>query len=830
MRTLCVMACVLSAVGAAGADYAVDVELENLSGKTQTDWPVIVNVWAVLGRNLPAGSVNPAGFRVTDAAGKDLPWAVEAIPPYDVPGNDELIFVVPKMAPKEKITVRIANTAKPASKPAKIDLVTGRHNLMKNGGFESASGGRVASWSTGREDRGVKRSGKASLLVSGDRRVRVSYEPKIPLTVGCPYYAGVWCKTDNVARHGLAAGRGAYFEFTAADKSSGFRMASGYRGVRLATQCGTRGWNKSRWWSRYAMDYDAWGVHRNTAVAERDATGLRLVLDQRKQYVLRPGDATGKWWLDDFVLMPQPKVTVRFDKTVHPLMKPTVADKAGGVFLFTRPVSSALGYGARQSVKTPNYCVFPFAHEGVEKLDAFALRGQRVPYLLGIYHTRPIKAVGVAVAGGALKGPGGAKLAPESVEFSEGFYRPAKTFLLQPATGTVDFAGDRGVRYFVVTFQAPADAKPGRYAGQLDVAIGGKAFRSVPLTLRVQDMSLPDVDDVYVGYIFQGTKLLTEEGLALYARSGFTSLTVFGGFLPYKPLEGKQQQVDIEALDKKMQWLAANGIKAICLYSEVELDPQWGPGRLYRKSGGSKATYQREIKRLAAAAKAHPKWPRIIYMIWDEPAGHGGIQPKLAWVNEVAPEAWTTLDVDFANLPKSIQYVNTPCLDNPADCTGPELYDWIRKQGKRFGYCGKAMNGEVTRYQMGMWMIASGAVLQQPWHLQNHKIMDRLDGKPARSIGAVSCGRGTDDLRVHRLLTTAIADAKKGGRNAGAVAAAEKYLKGIFSTWRGDTAHVSMLMPYLGWASTWGYEQFYDDWQEQMARHAAAVKGVRWVK
>ena len=826
MRMLCVMACVLSAVGAAGADYAVDVELENLSGKAQTDWPVIVNVWAVLGRNLPAGSVNPSGFRVTDSAGKDLPWAVEPIPPYDVPGNDELIFVVPKMAAKEKITVRIANTARPTSKPAKIDLASDPHNLMKNGGFESAAGGKVAAYKGGRLDSAVKRSGKSSLLVSGNRGVRVAYEPKIPLTVGCPYYAGVWCKTDNVARHGLAAGRGAYFAFAAADKSSGFRMASGYRGVRLATQCGTRDWNKSRWWSRYAMDYDDWGVHRNTAVAERDAANLTLVLDQRRQYVLRAGDATGKWWLDDFVLMPQPKVTVRFDKTVGPLMKPA---GGGKVFLFTRPASSTLGFVARKkSPKTPEFCCMPFAHESAGKLDAIGLRGQRVPYLLGVYHTGALKGVGVSVAGGRIAA-GDSKIAVESVEYSEGFLRPVRTHVLQSADGAVDFAGPRGVRYFVVTFKIPADAKPGRYEGRLDVAVGGKAFGSIPLTLRVQDLDLPEIDDVYVGYIFQGTRLLTKEGVAMYARSGFTSLTVFGGFLPYKPLEGGQQQVDIEALDKKMQWLAASGIKAVCLYTEVELDPQWVPGRLFRKSGGTKATYQREIKRLAAAAKAHPKWPRIIYMIWDEPAGHGGIQPKLAWVNEADPDAWTTLDVDFANLPKAIKYVNTPCLDNPADCTGPELYEWIRKQGKRFGYCGKATNGECTRYQMGLWMIVSGAVLQQPWHLEGHQLMDMMNKKPYRSIGLVACGQGVDDLKVHRLLASQIKAAGADPSKAGAVKQAKDYLKKVFAVWNGDTAHVSLLMPHLGWGSTWGYEQFYDDWQEAMARHAARLKGVRWI-
>ena len=35
--------------------------------------------------------------------------------------------------------------------------------------------------------------------------------------------------------------------------------------------------------------------------------------------------------------------------------------------------------------------------------------------------------------------------------------------------------------------------------------------------------------------------------------------------------------------------------------------------------------------------------------------------------------------------------------------------------------------------------------------------------------------------------------------------------------------------PYLGTTTDWGCARFYDQWQEQMARHAAALMGVEWV-
>jgi len=31
-------------------------------------------------------------------------------------------------------------------------------------------------------------------------------------------------------------------------------------------------------------------------------------------------------------------------------------------------------------------------------------------------------------------------------------------------------------------------------------------------------------------------------------------------------------------------------------------------------------------------------------------------------------------------------------------------------------------------------------------------------------------------------------------------------------------------------ASDWGYDQFYQDWQERMARYAAACRGVKWIE
>ena len=179
-RCLAFIAIALLTAPARGG-YAIDVELENLSGQDKSNWPVIVNVWQVLGRNLPPGTIDPRGFHVIGPEGKELAWRIEKIPPYDVPGNDELIFIVPSMKAGEKITVRISNDDRPSAARGRIDVVGSSHNLITNGGFEAGDGGEVQGWSGHcRLDGQVKRSGGSSLLVAGDSGRRAAHAARIP--------------------------------------------------------------------------------------------------------------------------------------------------------------------------------------------------------------------------------------------------------------------------------------------------------------------------------------------------------------------------------------------------------------------------------------------------------------------------------------------------------------------------------------------------------------------------------------------------------------------------------------------------------------------------
>jgi len=865
---------------AAGADYDVRVDLENLSGEAKTNWPVILRVCHVFGRDLPAGSLDPKGYHVIGPDGAEWAHDVERIPPAFCDSNDELIFVVPSMAAGEKLSVRITNTAGPSPARRRLDVVGGAHNLVRNGGFEAGGADAVEGWS-GQVglDTAVKRSGKASMLMHGTGGRKAAHDGKIALHPGSYYYAGVWCRTENVSRYGVAAGRGAHFRL------SGFEKVWG-RVPTLRPQCHTRDWNKSRFFARYGLEYTDWGVDRGSIRAAEDHADLAIALDQKMQWCMTKPE--GRWWLDDLVLIEQPAARVRFDLRLAPLMKavPQARPDAakGRYFLFTRPTNMPMGGEASRKFPAP-WAAYPFAHEKLTRLDRWGLRGQRVPFLVGLYHTGELKGVSCAVAGKALTGPGG-KVPLEFIEVTHGYINGPHHYMADYA-GSVDFAGPEGVRYFVATFAVPADAKPGAYTGRLALAAGGEALAEVPLTLRVQDLALPALTDRYIGMIMQASPIrYNAETLRVYARSGFSCVTIFGRFLRYtKPDDAGRRHVVLAHLREQMALAKKHGLAAVCLYSDLQLDQKpRGPGPMHRyalsvppvKAAWAKAReardaykaardaarkapkdaeaakaakaaqvrhealeaaaleaekqeYFRLIREVDAECRRHPDWPIIIHMNWDEPHGP---HPRMGWTNECLPDALTTLDAGFRALPRVWQYYNMPALDDPCDFNGPELYATLKARGKRFGLAASHKQGEPARYQPGIWVATSGADYMHAWHLAGAGLMKVVKGTPLRSISMAAAGEGMDDLKTHALLTGLIARGLKSPDDAtvAAAKAARAYLDEVFATFNGDGAHASGNPPHLGWVCTWGYERFYDDWAERMARHAARIAGVRWIE
>jgi len=811
-----VMAAVLCAAlpmaAAAGplADYDVAVEIKNTTPEAKADWPVIMTVYKVFGRNLPAGTLNADGYHVYDEKGVEIPHAIEAIRPLDQQGNNEIVFVVAKIDKGATLRYRITNTAKASAKRAKIDVVASRHNLIANGGFEAkGEGDAPAGWeANGRLDAKVKRSGASSVRLRGTRRRRLQLAARIPLHKGSRYYFGIWGKTRDVSRHGIHTSRGGYVTLTGFDsgwrglftdskgrpvtdwegnivqndlpsnrQTSIKRSFNASRAGWIFPQCYTRDWFKAL---PLVKSFTKWGLPEMCMKAVANSASLTLTLDQRPQFV-RPANRPGIWWLDDAVLMEQPEVTVRFDELLAPHVKE-------GVFVFTRPTHMHLGFCKTLS---NNYCSMPYPREKAERLERFAFKGQRAVMLLGVYHTKPLGKVRVAVKGGALVAEGGGRLPLSEVEYLPGFLGAGtgRSHLLRERTAEAELSAKAGMPYFVLNFVVPRDAKAGTYRGEVQLLAGGEALRTIPTTLRVQDMAMPILRDLSVGPIIQSDPL-NDETMRICDKTGFSAVNVGRAIFRFVQGDDGKPHVDLEALGKKIEWLKSHGMTAaVTLWSDADLGPQWGGGKLIKAVKHNKDDFLAEVKRVEEYCQKHKDWPRLIWMTWDEPQPRGSFEPtprgqprphgrpceKMGWVTEVVPNALTTIDAGFWVWEKILPYYTLPNLDEPADFVGPEVYEYTRKQGKAFGFAGSKNDlDERVRYQVGMMLIASGATNFQYWHLTVRGMLAaRVDGKLLRSISMVATGEGMDDLKIHRALQDAMKEAAKSG-DAKRIAAAAK--------------------------------------------------------
>jgi hypothetical protein len=865
MRNRLALAAMLAAIcGAAYAqaplpDYNVHVEIQNTTPEKKTNWPVIMTVYKIFGRDLPAQTLNPDGYHVYNEKNDEVEYMIEGIPPYDQQGNNEIVWIIPEIDKGQKLTYRVTNTAKASTKSKHFDIVNNPHNLIANGGFENLGmEGLPAGWEGAAElDKSVKRSGGSSMRLRGTSKREARLAGKIPLHKGSRYYFGVWGKTHEVSRHGIHTSEGAHFVLTGFD--SGFRglwkdergnvvpesqlsssakaaMAESRAGTPFA-QCYTRDWAKTHF---DVKSYTGWGLPDMCVRAAADTADLTMILDQRPQFVRSPYQP-GTWWLDDAVLMEQPEVTVRFDQLLEPHMK-------DGVFVFARPTSMNLGFEMPGDRRTNEYCSMPYPREEAVKLDRFALKGQRAVFLLGVYHTRPLGSFMVRLKDGALTARDGTRLPLTEIEWLPGFLAPRRFHLLKPHTAPENLQEQQGMPYFLINFQVPRDAKAGKYEGSVELLTGDTVYRSIPITLRVQDMELPILRDISVGAILQSDPL-NDETMRQYEKTGFTGVNVGRSIFEFETGKDGKQHVKLEPLGKILQWLTTYGIiSRVTLWSDAELGPQWGAGRLAKAVNYNKEDYLAEVKRVEDYAQSHPEWPRLIWMTWDEPQPngsfefakrgqrqqpHGAPHPMMGWPLEAVPNAWNTVDAGFWVWERVLPFYSLANLDEPADYAGPEVYAYTKSRGKEFGFAGAKNDlDERVRYQVGMMLIASGAINFQYWHLTVHgKLMGRVDGKLLRSISMAAMGEGLDDLKIHRLLTDAMEAARRSGdaRRVETAKKAEEYFRKIHSIWNADHRKDESY-PYLGLATDWGYDQFYQDWQEQMARYAAECKAVTWIE
>ena len=172
----------------------VDVTLTNPFDKELVNLPVLLQVFRVFGRGVDYGRFNPGGFHVYDEQDREIEFFYRALPPHFSIADDQLVLLVPRLAPGARLQFRFSNSDVKSDKQRPLDpalLIDNPNNRIPNGGFEKGPEG----WEGGKVVSDTVRSGKAALLLEvpgsgGSASLRCSRS--VSFVKGMPYYFGMW--------------------------------------------------------------------------------------------------------------------------------------------------------------------------------------------------------------------------------------------------------------------------------------------------------------------------------------------------------------------------------------------------------------------------------------------------------------------------------------------------------------------------------------------------------------------------------------------------------------------------------------------------------------
>lgn len=766
------------------------IDVENRTGEMKFNWPVVLTLWKVFGSDVDWSRVDPANLHVHHTAGSEVPHMLVDIPPDFSLGNAQIVFNIPLFGAGTKQYFTISHDDTPGLK-TDIDLFNSSHNMIPNGDFENFTGGIPDGYSV-ISNHGVqivrdtteKHSGDSSLRLDFDsyETVKLRTSDAIPMEAGQDYHFGIWAKSETMARSGW-----------------GFWGEGGEVGLLGApfNERASLPVNDTRDWFWYTMDepsLDPWGIplmHNratSTVVTNVELEGYQSI----REYI--PGDGSGTMWIDGAVLMEQPRVTVFRNAPLEDIA-------TDGVVIFTRPADAPRSRA--------------FAHEAADSVDAYAARGERRRIRFGVHALQTKADVEVSVS--TLTGPGGATLSGaqldlETVDEYIGDYAPISLL-----------AGNETAEW-MLSVNVPSDATAGLYTGTISIHSDVGLLGELDVSFRVLPMDSNTVPDQYVGGIYNiGYPLVRDTDFYVeYGKAGLNYLMLFDYFSTHigsmdVDLAGAAQQVD------DMVNLA--GITSgIGLYREPNMSAdqprmwyQMATGDpTYPGSYGAGTDPQYKDGYQAYATQLHQyaldnNWPDMLYMVSDEPDRPADWNSSMGWLNEALPNALTPVDTMYDDMLRTWDWYNLPVLDNPADWTGPMIYDFVMAEKGMFGICGKENQFASARYQPGLMMATTGSVLWHFWHLET--VMAEQNGGVERKHILDAMGAGMNDLRYHATLRDAITRHETGAR-ASVAAEADAWLESLFSFANGD--HDRHIHPYNGMPWDWGDIRFYDTWREGM--------------
>jgi len=789
LRALLTVTALLLAAGSAAAGLTADVTLTNTTGGDKTDWPVFLTIWKVFGPDLPDGAIDSGRVRVLDADGNEIPHMPRRMPPAASPGSDEIVFLVKRLPAGASLRLRVVAGTE-AGKTSRFDLHANPNNLLPPLPGKQVKPPADAPADAGRITRIDLPAGAAVNLAVGK---------PVRFRKGVPCHFSFWAKTDNVAHNGWGfRGSGVSVKFD----------PPAFRGRESITLRGRRAWYCYRF---DAGGADAWGVDAQAAmpVAEtvrkgrerapaplwakaRGMAQLRITGKQTPQPFL-VGDKSGRLWLSDPILFAQPTVSV---DRASPLKR---AARHGAV-VFARPVNMPRCKA--------------FAHEAADRLEAFAMRGQRVQLRLGVH---AVTALGdVTVTTSPLVGAAG-QIPEDRLELETlGAYVTDYAPIPHLTAGHV--------AEFLLGIDVPAEAAPGVYTGSVRLAAGETTLADLPVVLEILPVGVGPMTGYWVGGIYNiGMGMDRNDAFyRAYGKARFNYLLLFD----YLFGRMKGGRIDFDAADAQVRKIVslAKVTGGIGLYREPNMsedqprkwyqiasgDPDWQG----KYKTGTDDRFEAGYRKRARAAADHARkagWPELVYMVSDEPGDRRDVDPSMGWLNRELPRAVTIADVQFKDMVRTWDWYNLPVLDDPVDWTGPLVYEYVRKRKGRFGICGTGWRLDVGRYQPGLMLAGTGACYWHFWHTRGP--FEPKDGKVVRSHTVAAMAAGVNDLRYYLALKDLIA-ANRTGPNAAVAAEADKYLRETLALAPGD--HDRHLMPHNGVPWHWGDVRFYDRWRKRM--------------
>lgn len=504
-----------------------------------------------------------------------------------------------------------------------------------------------------------------------------------------------------------------------------------------------------------------------------------------------------------------------------PAPEPSAEEKRRGYVLFQRPFV--------QNVYPDSQ---PQAPERFTRLEAFATPGEYEPFVFAIQALRDLDGVRVEI--GDLLGPGGSRIAANSVDARQVRSWPVRTHysvyttytivpeILDPVKPTDLDA--RTCQRFWLTLHVPHDARPGFYVGQATVRADNAPASRVELRLEVLPIRLlrdptksfgnyyyPPLDKIRPGMresVVAAIRQRAEAEARDMQEHGMSTLQMGG--ISVKKVDGRWEPVI--SLDDRIEFLRRFGLWGQA--PGVMTNSFW-VGDIYKDCTGE------SFRKHLVAAKMPPQAyfdavTRVIGQIEKERIARGWPDFYYYPIDEASAEAISILEKTLEAIKKVptaktyatqiFELKESRPLDDVLDvwcsgyfCKDLDAVEAMRRKGRifwcypNFVACSRGVpNSARMTYGFALWRMGYSCLI--PWHYQapvgnpfcdfDATYGDWCMAYPGPD-GPIPTQRwegvreGIDDGRYIYTLEARIAEAKKKGASIDAVAAGEALLKEI---------------------------------------------------